>query len=156
MCGRVPDRRAPNDEALNEAIDKIKRAVRAGSLQIVGQPSDAEHLYDAQHLRPRDVTVWAAGKFPRFPLALKDLPVQGAVPETDRKQLDSRAETAYLNVIGALLHSLLKKGANGIGAFSSAAKIIETIQAEFPNAYGLSPRELQDKFAAAKRSLRSD
>jgi hypothetical protein len=228
LCGRVPDVDAPNDEELNQARDEIMRAVRGGALQIVGEPTKAERLYDAQHLRPKDVIAWASERFSKFPLASQDLPASHQTAVTDyengriliqlmqeiaresarrrkanenpvadalelvrarvnellagnplamqdvserlnknaleqrssqesgnSKQLAARSETAYLNAVGALLLLLLDKDSSGKPFFPSQASIISAIQSRFAGKHGLSERELEEKFAEAKRSLGS-
>ncbi|MHB8744562.1 MAG: cell division protein ZapB [Sulfuricaulis sp.] len=68
-----------------------------------------------------------------------------------------RAETTYLNIIGALLGLLLGKSPSGnpYSSFTSQAAIISALLAHHDDKPGISARTLEDKLAAAKRSLES-
>lgn len=76
---------------------------------------------------------------------------------SDGHDLDPREETAYLNAIGALLHLMLGKTPAGKAqsVFTSQNKIIEAMLAHHGEKYGISQRNLEKAFAAAKRSLES-
>ena len=105
LCGRVPDRGAPNDAEINNAIDKIKRAVRADALKIVGEPTNAEVLYDAQTLRPTEVIAWTSGRFPKFPFSIPDLPnssLEDRLPEAAKRDL-TPGHRRTLSTLGAYL-----------------------------------------------------
>jgi hypothetical protein len=182
----VPDHRVPNDDELNEAIDKIKRAVKAGTLKIVGQASVAERLYDGQHVRPRDVIAWASNRFPKFAFSLSDLPVsaddssraepplypggvgwQESVYEEqlraargdkpDRSQ-DEISSRAELGYLKTIgaLLRLLLEVRGKSAVFPSQAAVIAAIETKFPDTSGLSKRELEAKFAQANKSLVAD
>jgi hypothetical protein len=71
------------------------------------------------------------------------------------KPLGMRAETTYLNIIGGLLGLMLSKSPAGkpYSSFESQAAIILALLAHHDGKPGISPRTLEDKFAAAKRSL---
>ncbi len=66
-----------------------------------------------------------------------------------------RAETTYLNIIGALLELMLGKSPAGRpqSVFDRQSAIIEVLLAHYEGKPGMSQRTLEDKFAAAKRSL---
>lgn len=66
-----------------------------------------------------------------------------------------RAETTYLNIIGALLSLLLGKSESGArnSVFSTVAAIKSAIEHRYSGKPGLAPRTLDDKFSEAKRSL---
>lgn len=68
-----------------------------------------------------------------------------------------RAETTYLNIIGGLLGLLLGQSPNGkpYSSFASQAAVISTLLAHHDGKPGISARTLEDKLAAAKRSLGS-
>ena len=90
--------------------------------------------------------------------ALRDL--QERLEPADKKggrELGSRAETTYLNIIGALLHLILGKSPGGIShsVFKDQAAVIENLLATHPRTPGLSKRTLEEKFPAAKKSLDS-
>lgn len=66
-----------------------------------------------------------------------------------------RAETTYLNIIGALLALMLGKTPAGKpqSLFENQSAIISALLGHYPGKPGISPRTLEEKFAAAKRSL---
>lgn len=70
-------------------------------------------------------------------------------------ELSERSETGYQHVIGALLGTLL--GSSPVGkpnsVFDSQAAIVDSITAHYEGIPGLSKRSLDEKFAAARRSL---
>ena len=68
-----------------------------------------------------------------------------------------RAETTYLNIIGAMLGLMLGKSPAGKpqSVFDSQAAIIAALLGHHEGKPGISARTLEDKFAAAKRSLAS-
>ena len=80
--------------------------------------------------------------------ALKAASVKASVP-------GERAETTYLNIIGAMLSLMLGKSPAGkpLSVFENQATIIEALIANHEGTAGISPRTLDDKFAAARRSL---
>lgn len=66
-----------------------------------------------------------------------------------------RAETTYLNIIGALLSLLLGKTPSGApySSFSTQESIISALLAHHPSTSGITQRTLQSKFALARRSI---
>ena len=66
-----------------------------------------------------------------------------------------RAETTYLNIIGAMLALMLGKSPAGKpqSVFDNQAAIIAALLGHHKGKPGISARTLEDKFAAAKRSL---
>lgn len=70
-------------------------------------------------------------------------------------KLSERSETGYQHVIGALLETLLGSSPAGKpnSVFSSQAAIVDSITAHYEGTPGLSKRSLDEKFAAARRSL---
>jgi len=70
-------------------------------------------------------------------------------------KLTERSETGYLHVIGALLETLLGSSPAGKpnSVFDSQAAIVDSITAHYEGTRGLSKRSLDEKFAAARRSL---
>ncbi len=69
----------------------------------------------------------------------------------------SRAETTYLNIIGGLLDLLLGKSPGGAAysSFINQAAVISALLAYHREKPGISERTLEEKFAAAKQSLKS-
>ncbi len=68
-----------------------------------------------------------------------------------------RAETTYLNIIGALLELVRGKMPTGgpHSALDSQSEIIDALVTKYPGVQGIAERTLQAKFAEAKRSLSS-
>lgn len=69
-----------------------------------------------------------------------------------------RAETTYLNIIGAMLTLMLGKTpktptGEPQSIFDNQSVIIAALLEHFDKKPGISARTLEDKFAAAKRSL---
>ncbi len=66
-----------------------------------------------------------------------------------------RAETTYLNIIGALLALMLGKSPAGKpqSVFDNQAAIISAMLGHYQSTPGIAARTLEEKFAAAKRSL---
>lgn len=67
----------------------------------------------------------------------------------------ARAETTYLNIIGALVALMLDKTPAGkpCSAFDSQDAIINALVVRNPGVQGIAERTLQGRFAAAKRSI---
>lgn len=70
-------------------------------------------------------------------------------------KLSERSEAGYQHVIGALLATLLGSSPAGKpnSVFDSQAAIVDSITAHYEGTPGLSKRSLDEKFAAARRSL---
>ncbi len=70
------------------------------------------------------------------------------------KDLGLRAETTYLNIIGGLVALFLMKSPAGKphSVFSTQSALIDQLMANFKKP-GITERTLQEKFAAAKKSL---
>lgn len=81
-----------------------------------------------------------------------------AESEGDEPELDTRAETTYRRLIGALVQLML--GTSPLGAskpvFENKAAIVDTLLASFGNKRGFSKRTIDQKFAEAMRSLEED
>jgi hypothetical protein len=77
-----------------------------------------------------------------------------ALAKTQGK-LSERSEIGYQRVIGALLETLLGSSPAGKpnSVFDSQAAIVDSITAHYEGTPGLSKRSLDEKFAAARRSL---
>ena len=69
--------------------------------------------------------------------------------------LGDRAETTYLNIVGGLVALMLGKSPAGKAqsVFDNQAAIIAALLAHHDGKPGISARTLEEKFAAAKRSL---
>lgn len=68
-----------------------------------------------------------------------------------------RSETTYLNIIGGLLGLMLGKtpAGNPGSAYDNQSAIIAALLAYHPGTPGIAARTLEDKFAAANRSLKA-
>jgi hypothetical protein len=66
-----------------------------------------------------------------------------------------RSETTYLNIIGGLLGLMLGKSPTGVkqSVYDNQAAIISAMLAYYEGKPGIASRTLEEKFAAAKRSL---
>ena len=69
--------------------------------------------------------------------------------------VSQRSETTYLRVIGALVSLMLGHSPSGkpFSVFNSQAAIVSALLAHNENVPGITKRTLDEKFAAAKRSL---
>ncbi len=72
-----------------------------------------------------------------------------------QKPISERKQGAYLNIIGALLGLLLGKSPGGkpYSQFETQQAVIDAIHGNYGEQGGLSKRNLEDKFAQAKRNL---
>lgn len=92
------------------------------------------------------------------------LQIDSEIKHTVERPLDERSETAYLNIIGALLLIVQKKSLSEHqkSLFGNQSAIVETIIDPengfngFIGKYGISKTNLDKKFAAANRSLESE
>lgn len=73
----------------------------------------------------------------------------------DERPLGRRSETALLNLIGGLLGLLLGKSPSGkpLSVFKDQSKVVDALLAEHRGKPGMSQRNIDEKLAAAKRSL---
>lgn len=73
----------------------------------------------------------------------------------NRQQLSDHSKASFLNVIGALVNIMLGSSRAGRkhSIFDSQASIVDSITAHYGDVAGLSKRSLDEKFAAARRSL---
>lgn len=71
-------------------------------------------------------------------------------------QLSERSEHTYLQIIGALLNTFLDSSPAGkpLSVFTSQSAIVDAVTARHKDIPGLSKRTLDEKFAAANRSLK--
>ncbi len=73
----------------------------------------------------------------------------------NRQQLSDHSKAGFLNVIGALVNTILGSSQAGRkhSIFDSQAAIVDSITAHYGGVAGLSKRSLDEKFAAGRRSL---
>ena len=74
----------------------------------------------------------------------------------NKKHLSDQSKTSFLNVIGALVNTMLGSSEAGRrhSIFDSQASIVDSITAHYGGVPGLSKRSLDEKFAAANRALK--
>ncbi|MGU1062121.1 hypothetical protein ACSEPQ_04505 [Pseudomonas aeruginosa] len=70
-------------------------------------------------------------------------------------RLSNRSEKAYLHIIGAMLALMLGNSPSGKphSVFRNQSAVVSALTAHFENLPGITKRTLDEKFAAAKRSL---
>lgn len=160
-CGLEPNAGRPCTAQLNDAAEKIRRAVLAKVLPVASQPADAtdgDRMYG--HYRffdPATATSWAKPKFPAFfPYSAADFNGPRAFVGAAANEMRSR-ESTYLNIIGALLELVLGKtpAGNPQSVFESQAAIIDALIAHHGTKSGISKTTLEAKFADARRQLNS-
>ncbi|XXF15501.1 hypothetical protein J3P76_10315 [Pseudomonas sp. D1-36] len=73
----------------------------------------------------------------------------------DKKDVSEHSKASFLNIIGALLETMLGSSEAGRrhSIFNSQASIVDSITAHYGDVPGLGKRSLDEKFAAARRSL---
>ena len=134
----------------------IHHAIERGFLRCCGEHGRIIEDYvppARRYVARRDLKQWMESEFegekPAFLFGEIDVG-NSRVPT-----VSPRAETTYLNIIGALLDLLVDKDSTSgkRSRFPSQAAVIGALESRFPGKEGLSERTLQDKFAAAKRSL---
>ncbi len=80
------------------------------------------------------------------------------IREQTEKNLDTRSETAYLNIIAALLDCISGDGIPNIErhpSFKNQSELINKISDLYSDYYGLSKRNLSRKFPEAKDTLKN-
>jgi hypothetical protein len=70
-------------------------------------------------------------------------------------RIDSRSETTYLNIIGAMLETFIHRS-HGELDFASEAKLREFFSKKYAGFKGLTERTLAEKFSAAKKAIREE
>jgi hypothetical protein len=73
----------------------------------------------------------------------------------NKQQLSDQSKATFLNVIGALVNTMLGSSTAGRkqSIFDNQASIVDSITAHYGGVPGLSKRSLDEKFAAARRNL---
>ncbi len=171
-----PEEIAEMADYRNEAIEEWERRVGvavnhvvAGTLPIVRNaaplgghdpyeaiPDDAEKIV----VKVADFVAWATALPAPWELP-EEMKRMGPYPKAEEglqdggKPLTPKAETTYLNIIGGLLALMLGKSPAGKAqsVFDNQAAIISALLAHHANKPGIAQRTLEEKFAAAKRSL---
>jgi len=73
----------------------------------------------------------------------------------NKKDVSEHSKASFLNIIGALVETMLGSSEAGRrhSIFNSQASIVDSITAHYGEVPGLGKRSLDEKFAAARRSL---
>ena len=113
---------------------------------------DSEDYYPAGGLPQDAVLVVRTSAIRELEEALSGTEVEQA------KTLAPRAETTYLNIIGAMLSLMLGRTPSGRpqSVFDNQSAIVSALLADHEGKQGISKRTLEDKFAEANRSLNSN
>jgi hypothetical protein len=85
---------------------------------------------------------------------LKKVELLKANPQQPSK-IGEKAEATYLNIIGGLIGLMLGKTPAGKtqSVFDTQTAIVDALTATYSGKQGISKRTLEEKFAAAKRSI---
>lgn len=77
-------------------------------------------------------------------------------PSNQNEEINPRAETTYLNIIGCLLELMLGKSPSGKSqsVFKDQSAIITAMEANYPQKQGIKKRTLEKKFSEAKQHLK--
>ncbi len=133
-------------------FDEIERSTHSRITADAWHALQAER--DALKARIEKAEEWARGAIAeRNRLTSQIAEMMAAAEKENAPSL--RSETTYLNIIGAMLALMLGKSPAGKpqSAFDSQAAIIDALLGHHAGKPGISARTLEDKFAAAKRSL---
>jgi len=156
-----------SEESKQKSLDFYRKALdkRIANKEI--DEKEAEKLLNQRRInldKPRkyDDDFYPAGGLPEDSVlvvrtqALIDLQDRLSQADADKPtSLDSRAETTYLNIIGAMLETFVHKD-HGKVNFPSEAKLREFLSERYAGFKGLSERTLAEKFAAAKKAIREE
>lgn len=156
-----------SEEAKQKSLDSYRKGLdkRIANKEI--DENEAEKLFNQRRInldKPReyDDNFYPAGGLPEDSVlvvrtqALIDLQERLSQTDSDKGNLlDSRAETTYLNIIGAMLETFVHKHHGDVN-FPSEAKLREFLGAKYAGFKGITERTLAEKFAAAKRALNDD
>ena len=114
--------------------------------------TDSENYYPAAGLPQDAVLVVRTNAIRELEEAFSDKEGEQA------KALAPRAETTYLNIIGAMLSLMLGRTPSGRprSVFDNQSAIVSALLADHEGKQGISKRTLEDKFAEANRSLNSN
>jgi hypothetical protein len=143
--------KASLDKKAADSLLETYRIQREEFLKRRKNEASSSHFYPAGGL-PKDA-VWVVRTS-----ALRDFErsVKSAPGEVE-KPLGRREETTLLNITGALLGLLLGKSPAGKAhsVFNDQTAVIDALLAEHEGKPGIAKRTLEEKLAAAKRSLSS-
>jgi len=144
------------DDFLRRVQIAAAELVPRGTLPIADGAADGERTV----VRVADFVAWATALPAPWELP-EEMKRMGPYPEAEEglqdggKPLTPRAETTYLNIIGGLLALMLGKSPAGKAqsVFNNQAAIISALLAHHADKPGIAQRTLEEKFAAANRSL---
>ena len=140
------DKRIANNEIDEKEAEKLLGQRREN----LDKPKSYDNRFYPAGGLPEDSVVVVRTK------ALIDL--QERLSQADSKKntsLDSRSETTYLNIIGAMLETFIHKD-HGDVDFPSETKLREFLSKKYAGFKGLTERTLAEKFSAAKKAIREE
>lgn len=136
---RADELRADYTRLRQQLKERWKRKPSSRYFPAAGLPADAVYVVRTASLRV-------------FEQSVLDNP-----SSSNDKPLGRREETTLLNMVGALLSLLLGKSPSGkaFSVFQDQTAVIDALLAAHEGKPGIAKRTLEEKFAAAKRSLSS-
>lgn len=155
-----------SEESKQKMLESYRRGLDKRITNHEIDEEEAQNLLDQRKTnldRPRsyDDDFYPAGSLPEDSVlvvrtqALLDL--QDRLSQLDSNKnthLDSRSETTYLNIIGALLE--VTTGTFKDETFKNETELREFIAEKFDDLRGVSPRTLGEKFSLAKKALNNN
>lgn len=151
-------------ERLKARIKSEKMPRKEADRLLKKHEKDRKDYLDRARSRLKSTDFYPAGGLPRDTAlvvrtgALMELQKRVGDATKVERNLGSRAETTYLNIIGALVHLILGRSPGGRdhSIFNSEAAVIQNLLGTHLGKAGIAKRTLEDKFADAKRSLSAD
>jgi hypothetical protein len=152
--GELVERKIALQDLTEGGADELRRKYAEHRKQFLANRKSqtrSEKYYPAGRLPDDAVYVVRTACLREFELAVFGRELDPKKPPSKRE------ESTLLNIIGGMLALMLGKTPAGKphSVFESQASIINALLAEQPGKSGIAERTLQDKFAAAKRSLES-
>ncbi|MFC1814395.1 hypothetical protein ACFL0M_00325 [Thermodesulfobacteriota bacterium] len=153
----------------NAQLEKIEERIASNNIgeeqakKLLDQhKKDREEYLNAREKKDNSADYYPAGGLPRDSVivvrtqALIDLQDRLS-QDSSRKNvpLDSRSETTYLNIIGAMLETFVHRSHGEID-FPSEAKLREFFSQKYAGFKGLTERTLAEKFSAAKKAINEE
>jgi len=158
-----------SEEHKQKVLDSYKKRLEKQVLESKIDQSEVEHLLaewskNIYQTRDRNDDYYPAGSLPEDGVLVVRTKSLIALQEQlfedfskQPKEMSSRSETTYQNIIAALLDCIAGNlpGIEKHPSFPSEAKLIEEIDHHFVGYSGLSKSNLSRKFPEAKRALQS-
>lgn len=152
IMGEQLEHRILKEKLPKEQADKLRADYNTRRQQLKDQwkRKPSSRYYPAAGLPVDAVYVVRTASLRAFEQSVLDSPFS-----SNDKPLGQREETTLLNISGGLLGLLLGQSPGGKpqSMFNSQAAIINALLATYPGKPGMSKRTLEEKLAAARRSL---